>query len=165
MSECAYKVTHKAPKLETFLGNFNAHFWRTPDHSSIVRCVNATPIFKYCLLAQIRSTKSSISDAFRIVISLIPINNIWIKYFVLLSKFKLTWVFLKRKAPKQESIKSRMSGKLLLRFVGPRHFGTCLNMVQNKLWNLTRPDTKTELQWNSSHANKLISQCGDPLCK
>ena len=58
-----YKVTHKGPKPEKFLGNYNAYFRGTQDHISPVPCVNATPAFKYYLLAETRLTKYSISDS------------------------------------------------------------------------------------------------------
>ena len=44
--------------------------------------------------------------------------------------------------------------------IWPRHFRSCLNLVQKRLWNLKRHmNITSRLEWKSSHAGELISQC------
>ena len=67
--------------------------------------------------------------------------------------------FLKRKAPKQNLTKIRISGKLVLSFIWPRQFRTSLNFGHQSQLR----DVSTDLERHSSHACKLISLC-DPFC-
>ena len=51
---------------------------------------------------------------------------------VYFAQLECALIFFKRKAPKQDSTKTNILGKLLLSINWPRNFRTCLNLVQNR---------------------------------
>ena len=84
------------------------------------------------------------------------------------SRDKLRY-FLKRKAPNQDSTQTRISGKLLLSYIWPRHFRTSLNLGQNRVkfyviyeHNVAMSQLRLN-ETRSTLSNRF--QYDDPFCK